>query len=165
VTNFQRTSEDPHDHLGVFGSFEEVTPRYRLSNPKYVTDFEGVDVWADFMSMLREKGDHSDHVLRYTYHATEKLWKEHMDERGRHHALPTPDDVDSFFRAEMEKVTMETLYTRRYVPVSRFFGWLANHSGYPHAYNPVLMAAAGDGATRAVWDHRNERNQKMRTSQ
>lgn len=162
MTSHQRKSEDPSDHLGVFQSYDEITPRHRLS--KYETKYEGVDVWADFMDSLRDEGI-SDHVLRYTYHATEKLWKAHMDERGRHHALPTPDDVDSFFADQIEDVTMETAYTRRYLPVSRFFDWLANHPRYEHAYNPVLLAAAGDGTTRQIWNHRVNRNKTMRVDQ
>lgn len=162
MSNFQTTAEDPREHLGVFASLDDVTPRYRLS--RLEADYEGVDVYADFLQTLVNVEELGDYQRKYTYEALERRWKDHMAETGRHHALPTPGDVETFFHNQAEQVGMKTLYGKRYVPLNRFFEWLWLHPNYEHAYNPVLLAVVAGGTARQIWDYRTQRNQNQRVN-
>lgn len=142
--------EDPLNNLGVFKNTEAVPDPYHLST--FSMQFEGRDVWAEWMES--EKDDLAESTRKYKYGRAEKLWKPYMEDRGRHHALANPSDVESFLADQLDQVQKETVWNTRYDQLYQFYHWLAFHADYPHVYNPVLMAAADGGAAQEMWDYR-----------
>ncbi len=145
---------DPEDHLGVFKSLKEVPTRYRFQS--FASEFEGRDVWSEYMTA--EHDGLAESTRKYTYGRSERLWKNHMEKAGRHHALATPNDMEVFFEDQLTKVEPHTVYNSRFAPVFDFYNWLVHHAEYPHVYNPILMAAAEHGATHKMWTKRIEIN-------
>lgn len=148
--------EDPVDNLGVFKSLEEVPDFYRLST--YSVEYEDRDVWAEWID--EEKNDLAKSTRKYKYGRAEKLWKSHMEGRGRHHALANPSDVESFLADQLDQVQKETVWNTRYDQLYQFYNWLMFHTDYLHVYNPVLMAAVDGEAAREMWDYRVQKMTK-----
>ncbi|WP_222917953.1 hypothetical protein [Natrinema sp. SYSU A 869] len=142
--------KEPLDNLGVFKSIEEVPELYHLST--HSREYEDRDVWAEWMT--DEKDGLAESTRKYKYGRAEKLWKSHMENRGRHHALANPSDVESFLADQLDQVQKETVWNNRYDQIYQFYDWLTFHADYPHVYNPVLMAAVNRGAAREMWDYR-----------
>lgn len=154
---------DPRSHLGVFQSFGAVPHTYRL---EVVTSSYGDrDVWGEFCEIRGRHEGWSDHTRDYTYGTTGRFWKDHMEDRGRHHAGPRPEDIESFLAAQKENVAEKTLYSKRFTPLYIFFDWLASHPDHRHSYNPVLMAAVEDGVAREMWEYRMRRNREKRENE
>ncbi len=133
--------------MGVYKRLEDIPDHHRLD--QYEALFENQDVWSDYVDSQSNAFD-SDH-----YHATFRKagqsWKNHLNERGRHHALATPHDVETWVRSLAETRLLRTVRTEYWVRVEEFYSWLQFHTEYPHVYHPVLMAAGQYETARAVW--------------
>ena len=137
-------STDPAERLGVYKSFEQVPDRYRLSN--HTTSYEGRDVWTEFLTAHLFEKYNSDRFKKDARRAG-RYWKEHMEERERHHALATPGDVETWMDDLLSRLKLKTAYNSYWVRLERFYSWLQWHTEHPHVYNPVLMAAV-DGEVK-----------------
>lgn len=154
-------STDPVDRLGVWKSYADVPPRYRLAT--YADEFRGRDVWREYAEATGALESDSERHAR-DYRNMVESWNEHMRERGRHPALATPEDVETWGQkllAGEDRPTSRTrtplsAYQPYWVGLEHFYTWLMWHADldrYPHRYNPVIMAAAEypDGVTGEIW--------------
>lgn len=139
--------------MGIYKRLEAVPDRYRLTHWESV--YVGRNVWQEFVATRPTSFD-SDH-----YHATFRKagqsWKAHMTDRGRHHALARPADVDAWVRTLAATRTLGTVYKEYWIRVEEFYAWLQFHPAHPHLYQPVLMAAAEYEMAGKVWDAKLER--------
>lgn len=149
---------DPRGRMGVYQTLEDVPNLYRLS--KHEAEYDGVDVWGDWQALRLERNT-SDR-FRQNITRTGRKWKGHMDERGRHHALATPADVEAFFEWIIDDKgwKVSTAYQPYFNQLSTFYDWLLWNVNYPHRYDPVLMAAAAGEFTGKVWQAQIEQNDK-----
>lgn len=133
--------------MGVFKRLEDVPDSYRFE--RFAEQYEGQDVWGDYLDSLPSTYD-SDH-----YHASLRKaghsWKAHMADRGRHHALGTPEDVETWCVHLAKTRTLGTVNKEYFVRVEGLYDWLQYHTDHPHCYQPVLMAAAEYETARMVW--------------
>lgn len=140
-------SQHPERRIGVYKQLADVPEHHRLA--QYEESFEGKDVWSEHVAAQSNAFD-SDH-----YHATfrkaGRSWKNHLTDRGRHHALATPHDVETWVTSLAETRLLRTVRTEYWIRVEEFYSWLQFHTEYPHVYHPVLMAASHYGTARAVW--------------
>jgi len=152
----QTKSTDPSDYMGVYKRLEDVPERRRLH--QHSAAFEGRDVYGEYIDEVLFERIESERSQRDA-RCTERRWKEHMDERGRHHALATPDDVESWYKGLLNEMALETIYSRYFVQVEGFFSWLQSHADYPHVYHPLWMAAADPEAeaTTTIWEFKINR--------
>ena len=149
-----RKSPDPRDRMGVYKRLSDVPDRYRLHH--HANAYEGRDVWNEFLTEHLFPRFDSDRFKEDARRAG-RYWKEHMAERGRHHALATPDDVETWMADLLDRLKLKTAYNSYWVRVERFYYWLQWHTEHPHTHHPVLMAAADGGAAGEVWDEKMAR--------
>lgn len=144
------TSPNPKDRMGVFKSLDGVPDRYRLGN--YSNSFEGRDVWQEYLDeyLFPAYPDATDFFYE-TADRAGRRWKEHMNERGRHHALAKPEDVGVYFEGLLDGLSMNTVYNQYWIRLEDFYLWLQTHTSYPHVYHPVLMAVIQNDAARKIW--------------
>lgn len=142
---------DPRSMMGVYRTLADVPDRRRLR--QHATAYEGRDVWSEYLAEdVRERvtGEHGRTMAR----RVGRYWREHMDERGRHHALATPEDVETWSAALLDEYAERTAYNYwRFVHF--FYEYLRWHTDHPHTYTPALMAAAEAPATGEIWKVRN----------
>lgn len=139
-------SKDPVERLGVYKSLADVPQRYRLES--FAGQFDGADAWEAW------NAQHSDSKWkRAEARRVRDRWEEHMAGRGRHPALATPADVETFVAGLLEEVQIERVYKPYWLFLKRFYKWLKWRTEYPHRYNPVLIASANEPAAGEVWDH------------
>ena len=150
-----KRSPNPAEQAGVFKKLEEVPSRYRFST--YASSYEGSEVWSEFLEAHRDF--YADGSLQEG-ERTGRYWKEYMEGKDRHYALPTPNDVEEFLEwltsSEGKDMNVLTVYTMYWPYLERFFNWLQFHTKHPHNYNPLLMAVIEypDGLVGEVWDHK-----------
>ncbi|EMA43158.1 hypothetical protein [Halococcus saccharolyticus] len=134
--------------MGVYKTLDEVPDRYRFY--QHAAAYDGRDVWDEYLEThLWERGS-SDKFKKDT-RLVERRWKAHMDDRGRHHALATPEDVNAWFESLLDQLALWSAYTPYWVRIEDFYRWLQWHTDHPHTYHPVLMAAAEYDAASKVW--------------
>lgn len=147
-------SPDPERRMGVYKTLADVPSRYRLES--YAAEYEGRDVWAEFLELdLLNRGE--SERFRESVERAGRRWKAHMADRERHHALATPSDVDSWASVLLEKMQYKTAYNNYWTRIEAFYSWLQSHTEHPHTYHPPLMAAAGDGAASELWEEKMRR--------
>lgn len=145
---------DPRGRMGIYKSLADVPDRYRL---KFRGDaYANRDVWAEFLDAQTEHYD-SPTFLKKSRRAG-AYWMAHMEEQGRHHALATPDDVETFVDSLLEDRAVSTVYHPYWTRLEAFYDWLQWHPAHPHRYHPVLMAAADGEAAGRVWQFKLTRN-------
>lgn len=145
-------TDDPRDRMGVYKRLEDVPDERRFR--RFASSYEGRDVWAEFSQ------PHDIHRAQNWDSYSTKLeraggrWKDHMEERGRHHALATPDDIVTFTEGLLDELAIATVY-KHWVQVEKLYKWLLYHADHPHVYQPVWMAVIedADGATGRLWNH------------
>lgn len=147
-------STDPRDRLGAFKSLDQVPDQHRLR--AYRDTYRDRDVWQEFLTNHLFETHHSDRFKEDARRAG-RYWKDHMADRVRHHALATPDDVETWMETLLDGRTLGTAYNGYWVRIERFYDWLVWHTDHPHLYNPVLMAAAKGGAASTVWEEKMSR--------
>lgn len=138
---------EPGRLLGVYRRLGDVPDRHLLGN--HEDAYAGRDVWSEWASehVLPNCGSESG---RQEAERHERLWKEHMRGRGRHHALAEPGDVDAYCAGPLAPMSgrVAAAYFRRLIA---FYDHLLGSTGHPHVYSPVLMAAAGGGPAAGMW--------------
>lgn len=144
-------SRDPEGQIGVFKRYSQVPPRYRLDQHESV--FDGRDVWAEFLAA----DDRREHVRTNDQAALRRVeaeWKGHMAERGRHHALATPADVNEWVVSSLDQRALSTTQHPYWAYIEGLYSWMLDRTDYPHLYHPVIMAAVEYEPARRVWDQR-----------
>lgn len=137
--------------MGVYKSLADVPPRYRLES--FVGVYGGRDVWADYMADATSENPSA--AFARIAKRVERAWKAHIEERGRHHALARPADVEAFLSNKLAEAALPTVYSPYYVRLEDFYWWLQNHVDHEHRYHPVLMAAAEpDSVTAQAYEHK-----------
>lgn len=134
--------------MGIYKRLAAVPDHHRLA--QYANAYAGRDVWADFAA-TRSRTFDSD-CYRATLRKAEESWKAHIHDLGRHHALARPQDIETWCATLTTTRTLGTVYSEYWVRLEEFYGWLQTHTDHPHAYHPVLMAAAHHETARVVWD-------------
>lgn len=146
----QQKPENPKKRMGVYKSIEDVPERRLLS--QFASQYEGRNVWQEYLDEKLYINVKSERVRR-DYGYVEERWFEYMDERGTHHALATPSEVEKWAERLVSEFTMGTAYDN-WELVERFYRWLMWHVDHPHCYSPFLMAAAKGGASTDIWEFR-----------
>jgi len=151
-------SLDPNDRLGVYKRIEDVPDRYRLH--LHADAYAGRDTWQTFCEDHEyAQGDHA----RYEEEVDRagEVWKAHMADRGRHHALATPADVEAWCAELVEGRSLRRAHDY-WLRVNRFYKWLQWHTEHPHVYNPVLIAADMGGNAGMVWEWKADNTRERR---
>jgi len=155
-TKGKTRSQDVSDHLGVYTSYDEVPPRYRLANFNF--NLAGRDVWSEY---LEAREDLSEQTKKRTYKWAYNAWASFIvDEHHTHPALARPDRFEAFIAQERSEYTDRTVYKQRFAPLYGFYDWLAHHVDYPHRYNVALLAAAQGKETHEMWLWRWQSNRE-----
>jgi hypothetical protein len=126
----------------------DVPPGDRFAT--YAERYDGWDVWADFRASRSNEFDSQGYERTFT--KTARSWKAHLRERGRHHALAQPADVETWCAALAASRTRRTVYSQYWVRLEEFYTWLRFHADHPHRYQPVLMAAATTDTAGRIWE-------------
>lgn len=150
-------STDPRDRMGVFKRYEDVPARYRLN--RYEGEYRGKDVWQQFLDEKLLAPGRSERYCEDAHRAG-RLWKEHLADRGRHHALAIPADVDTWCSSLLETRNPTTVYNDYWAKLEQFYTWLLFHTDHPHVYHPFLIAAAEGEAASRIWAEKVNRRQK-----
>lgn len=144
-------SDDPAEHVGVYKRYVDVPPHHRLSN--HEARYTDRDVWAEFVAAEdRRKWMRTNDTA--AIERVERTWKSHMDQRGTHHALATPADVNDFVETSLLTRALATTQHPYFSYVEGFYTWMQSRTDYPHVYHPVRMAAVEYPESREVWDYR-----------
>ena len=154
----RRKSLDPNDWMGVYKHLDDVPDRYRLA--QHADAYAGRDVWGEFCKEYEyARGSHARYKQEVDRHR--RSWCTFMADRGRHHALATPADVEAWSAQLLEDKSLRTAegYWSR---IRRFYDWLQWHTEHPHVYHPVLMAAANGDAAARIWSEKVKTNLKAR---
>ena len=134
----------PDDRLGVFKELSDVPDSRRFY--QFEAAYEGQDTWFDY----RDRHELSER-MSYEWGLYSDRWKSHMDDRGRHHALARPSDVETWSEWMLSQFSVNRAYQHWNV-IEGFYEWLKHHTDHPHTYNPFHMAASKDGSsTRKIW--------------
>jgi len=142
--------QTPHDRLGVFKQLSDVPDRRRLH--QHASVYDGQDTWASYRVTVDLGERMSEEWARFS-----RRWKDHMDERGRHHALARPDDVEAWSEWMLDSFSVDRAYQHWNV-IEGFYDWLKWHTEHPHTYNPFHMAALEpESTTRQIWTRKIEK--------
>ena len=138
----------PEGRMGAYKSLSDVPRRHRLST--FVESYRDRDVWGEFLAQEVLPGISYERKIE-DVHRYGRYWKEHTDSNGTHHALATPEVVESYSEWLIEDKTPITacLY---WVRVDDFYEWLLWHADHPHRYNPVRMAAVEYENAGTLWE-------------
>ena len=135
------------DRMGVYKRLDDVPDRYQLQT--FASAYDGRDVWNEFLTNhLYQDDDIPDAKRRFG-----RRWKEHMSEQGRHHALATSEDVETYSVSLLDQYSVYTA-AEYWTNIERFYGWLQEHTEHPHLYHPFLMAADEYEASGQIWDQK-----------
>jgi len=138
------------DRLGVFKQLSDVPEGRRFY--QYGSSYEGKDTWADYRATVELSDRMSEEWERFA-----RRWKAHMDERGRHHALATPDDVETWSEELLSQFSRDRAYQHWNV-IEGFYDWLMWHTDHRHTYNPFHMAACEPASNaREIWTRKMEK--------
>lgn len=149
----------PLDRLGVYKRLEDVPAKHRFE--RYEREYSDRNVWQEFCEYHEyQQGTSSN--FRRDVDRVGSNWIDHMDAIGRHHALATPDHVETWCEQLVAAKSDSTAYNY-WVRIKRFYEWLQRHVAHPHVYNPVLMAAVNGGAAGRIWDIKLAKWRKARS--
>ena len=142
--------EPPYDRLGVFKELSDVPDGRRLHH--LAPAYEGRDTWGDYRATVELSDRMSVEWDRFA-----RRWKEHMDDRGRHHALARPDDVETWSAELVELFSVDRAYQHWNV-IEGFYDWLLWHTEHQHTYNPFHMAVVDpERGARQIWNRKMEK--------
>lgn len=146
-----RISPDPNDRMGVFKCLADVPDRYRLK--QHAAAYDGEDTYNEYLieKLLPDHPDATDKYRKSVQRAGRR-WKAHMDDRGRHHALATPEDVEAWCTDLLDRHTVGTACAQYWLRIEGFYSWLQAHPQHPHTYHPVWMAVAQYPESKVVWN-------------
>jgi len=143
--------------MGVYKRLEDVPTERRFE--QFHDEYEGEDTYETFLTEYLFEKYNSDRT-KEKYRLAGRRWKDHVEKRGRHHALAHPVDVDSWMADLLDQVSLNTAYNVYWVKIERFYRWLQNHPDHPHLYHPVLMAAANFEHPGTVWEEKIARGKE-----
>lgn len=144
----------PEGYAGVFQSYDDIPERYRLET--FASQYEGEATWQQYVdNVLFNEYDVPSRTLRSTTRSAGNSWRTHMAERGRHHALAAPVDVEAWCQQLLElDLSHHTCYAHYFVRIYRFYEYLMNSYQHPHLYNPMLLAAIEHEGAHHIWEYR-----------
>jgi hypothetical protein len=143
-------SDPPYDRLGVFKDLSDVPDgrRFRTLAPAY----EGRDTWSEYRATVELSERMSEEWARFA-----RRWKEHMDTRGRHHALARPDDVEAWSAKLVGRFSIDRAY-QHWTVIEGFYSWLLWHTDHQHTYQPFHMAVVDpESSAREIWTRKMEK--------
>jgi len=133
----------------AFESLDRVPEKKRLR--QYSSEFNSRDVWNEFHTdQIRGCGYSQSH--KSTIEHCEVVWKDHCQGHGRHHALTTPEIVQSWCHDLINERTQETAQQYYLNFVNRFYIYLMWSDNYPHMYNPVQFAISDYPIVAEIWE-------------
>ncbi|QLH79830.1 hypothetical protein HZS55_22145 [Halosimplex rubrum] len=137
----------PTARLGIYKQLDAVPESLRLGS--YADRYDGTDIWSTWADQAT--ATHTSQ--RYTTHVdrTARTWKQHMADRGRHHALARPLDIETWAETILDRCQPLSAYQIYFTKLEAFYEWLRYHPDHVHCYNPVLMAAAQHDAVATIW--------------
>lgn len=151
-------SLDVVDRLGVYETLDDVPNRYRLHH--HADRYAGEGTWQEFCDEKEyEAASHARH--EQAVDTVGERWKAHMEERERHHALATPEDVEEWCVALLDEKSKRRAHDH-WLRVRRFYDWLQWDVRHPHRYHPVLMAAVEGEAAGQIWQYKARQNRQRR---
>jgi len=148
-------SNDPHRRIGVFKTLDQVPDHHLLANHTPV--YEGRDVWDEY---IQAKLAHRSERVRREAKRVEESWKNHIERRGRHHALAQPVDVESWFSTLIEDMGLRRAYNPYWTRLEEFYDYLVWNINHPHVYHPPRMAAGQGGVVSDIWETKIEEGKK-----
>jgi hypothetical protein len=143
----------PEAHAGIFHCHADIPARYRLET--YASYYEREDTLDRYLNQVyfKKKPEVSDSIQRRA-HRFRDSWIDHMEDRDRHHALATSEDVNTWCQILLERCTARTSYKTYYCQIYNFYEYLKTSYRHPHLYNPLLLAAIEHEPTYEIWTHR-----------
>jgi hypothetical protein len=155
-----RKPRTPEEHTGVFTRYDDIPARYRLETFADAYADDDTTIYRYFETVHLPQYEPVSESHRERVHRACQQWIEHMDSRGRHHALATPTDVNTWCETLMTNRTVATCYKSYYSRIYAFYEYLQRSYRHPHLYNPLLLAAVDHEPTRSIWMERvNDRPQ------
>lgn len=154
-----RISPNPNNRMGIFKTLTDVPSRYRLY--QHAAAYDGEDTYNEYLTekLLPAYPDATDKYHESIRRAGRR-WKGHMAERGRHHALATPEDVETWCADLLGSLTLDTVCQQYWRRINGFYSWLQAHPDHPHTYHPVLMAVARYPNSKEVWNRNMTRGNR-----
>lgn len=148
----RRKGTTPEQFAGAFQSYSEIPTRYRLET--YSNQYRGEATWTRYCEDVLFEAHDSTH-MRDVAEKAGRSWRAHMEQRGRHHALATPVDANTWCRQLLEgDRCRRTCYEQFFVRIYQFYDHLKSNCHHPHLYNPLLVAAIEHDAAREIWMYR-----------
>lgn len=149
--HMKELSSNPEDRLGVYKCIDGVPTHHRLH--QHAEGYRGRDVWKEYVEETNLYGRYDSARFKPATTRAVASWKTHVEERGRHHALATPADVNTWCTELLASRNNRTVYNHYWTRLAAFYEWLRWHTAHPHTYDPFLMAAHEytDGAAGRVW--------------
>lgn len=147
----RRKGTKPEQFAGAFQRFSEIPTRYRLNT--YASKYRGKDTWTQYCNEILFEEYDSDHMQK-TAQKAGRSWLDHMESRGRHHALATPQDADEWCKQLLAGRKRRTCYEQYFVRIYHFYNHLKTSCRHPHLYNPLLLAAIEYETARHLWMYR-----------
>ncbi|ESS06784.1 MAG: hypothetical protein A07HB70_01055, partial [uncultured archaeon A07HB70] len=117
------THSTPQDRLGVFKRLSDVPDSRRLY--QVASAYEGRDTWANYRATVDLSDRMSEEWGRFA-----RRWKDHMETRGRHHALAPPADVEAWSETLLSRFGSNRAYQHWNV-IEGFYAWLMWHTDHP----------------------------------
>lgn len=153
-------TDDPRERMGVYEQLCDVPSERRLE--RFAGSYNGRDTWAEAVDAW-DVSDRQREILE----RTGRSWKDHMADRGRHHALARPDDCEAWAESMLAEYAPSTIYHRYWSKIRRFYEWLQWHPEHPHLYEPPLMAIVEnpDGAAAELWREERGNVDRMRETE
>ena len=152
----------PEHYAGGFQHFDEIPERYRLET--YAAQYRGADTWEKYVEEVLLE-EHDSKRIRTTVRLAGSSWTEHMQRRGRHHALASPKDVAEWCNTLLKDKVEKTCYEYYFLRIYDFYDHLKFSHRHPHLYNPLLLAAIDYDAPHRIWMvrvHRRRERAKRR---
>jgi hypothetical protein len=142
---------DPDAHLGVYKRLEDVKNRHRLG--RFQSTYAGRDVYGHWVENVRRPESKTQQGRYRRFGAT---WRDFVEFKGRHHALPTPQHVNGYAEWLLDGRAITTILSEYWTHLANFFEYLLWHDDHEHRYNVVAMAARNYDAARTIWDAHRE---------
>jgi hypothetical protein len=144
----------PEGRAGIYKSVSSVPPERRFEN--YAAAYDGRDTWGEWIATERADLKRAKEDIE----RAGRRWKAHLDERGsgRHHALATAADVETWVQYLRERggrndgMTWQNTVKCYINHLWAFYRWLCRRSDHPHVYDPTLIAASEpESYAREAW--------------
>jgi len=144
------TATTPHERLGVFKQLADVPESRRLY--QLASAYEGRDTWSEYRATVELSDRMNEEWARFA-----RRWKDHMEGRGRHHALARPGDTEAWSAGLTDRFSIDRAY-QHWAVIEGFYEWLKWNTEHTHSYNPFHMAAADpESAARHIWNRKMEK--------